>query len=110
MTTWDQHTIQKHMQVHSSDGKEVGRVDDAYEDSFKVHKGLLPIDARYYPYSTIGSVENSRVQLLMTEDEAKEEKWVIRPNAKAHESDPIQLFYDRGHGVEDPFDETNPTA
>ena len=110
MPTWDQHSIQKHMQVYSSDGKEVGRVEDAYEDSFKVHKGLLPIDTRYYSYSSIGSVENSRIQLLMTEVEAKEEKWAIRPNAKAHESDPIQLFYDRGHGVEDPFDETNPTA
>lgn len=30
------------MQVYSSDEKEVGRVEDAYEDSFKVQKGLLP--------------------------------------------------------------------
>ena len=109
MPTWNQYSIQKHMQVYSSDGKEIGRVEDAYEDSFKVHKGLLPIDARYYSYDAISSVENSRIQLLMTEEKAKEIEWTIRPNAKAHEADPIQLFYDRGHDVEDPFDETNPT-
>ncbi len=110
MPTWNEHTLEKHMHVYSSDGKDVGRVEDVYEDSFKVHKGLLPIDAHYYPYSAIGSVENARIQLLMTEEDAKEEKWTIRPNTKAHEADPIQLFYDRGHGVDDPFDETNPTA
>ncbi|GAC1436110.1 MAG: hypothetical protein PVS3B3_22590 [Ktedonobacteraceae bacterium] len=110
MPTWSQHNVQKHMHVYSSDEKEVGHVEDAYEDSFKVHKGLLPIGDRYYPYTAIESIENSRVQLLMTEDEAKEEKWTIRPDTKAHEADPIQLFYDRGHGVQDPFDETNPTA
>ncbi len=109
MSTWDQHSVQKHMQVYSSDGKELGKVEDVYEESFKVHKGLLPIDARYYVYNSIGSIENERVHLLMTEEEAKEEKWTIRPNVKAHISDPVQLYYDRSHGVQDPFDETNPT-
>jgi len=31
-----------------------------------------------------------------------------RPNYEEHKGDPLQLFYDRGHGVSDPFDETNP--
>ncbi|GAC1399338.1 MAG: hypothetical protein NVS4B12_06860 [Ktedonobacteraceae bacterium] len=110
MPEWNQHNVHKHMQVYSSDDKEVGRVEDAYEDSFKVQKGLLPLGDRYFPYSAISSIEDERVQLLMTEDETKEQEWTIRPNYKAHEGDPIQLFYDRGHGVHDPFDETNPTS
>ena len=110
MTTWNQHSVQKHMQVYSSDNKELGRVEDVYEDSFKVHKGLLPLGAHYYSYDSITSVENSHVHLSISEEDAKDEKWAIRPNSKAHESDPVQLFYDRARGAEDPFDETNPTA
>ncbi len=110
MTTWNQHNIEKHMQVYSSDNKELGRVEDVYEDSFKVHKGLLPFGDHYYSYDSITSVENSHVHLSITEEEAKEEKWAIRPDPKAHESDPVQLFYDRARGAEDPFDDTNPKA
>ncbi len=110
MPSWSQHDVQKHMSVYSSDGKEIGHVEDAYEDLFKVHKGLLPIGDRYFTYPAIGSIENERIQLLMTEDQAKEIEWTKRPDYKAHEADPVQLMYDRGHGVQDPFDETNPTA
>ncbi len=109
MPTWSQQNVQKHMQVYSSDGKEVGRVEDVYKDSFKLHKGLLPFGERYFPYSTIGSIENERIQLLITEEETKEQEWTMRPDYEAHEADPVQLMYDRGHGVHDPFDETNPT-
>ncbi len=110
MPTWSQHDVQKHMHVYSSDGKDIGHVEDAYEDSFKLHKGLLPMGDRYLPYSAIGSIEGDRIQLLMTEDETKEQEWTIRPNYEAHAADPVQLMYDRGHGVHDPFDETNPTS
>jgi len=90
--------------------KKLGMLKTYYEDSFKVHKGLLPIGNRYFTYVTIGSIENERIQLLMTEDEAKELEWTKRPDYEAHEADPVQLMYDRGHGVHDPFDETNPTS
>ncbi len=63
-----------------------------------------------FTYTTIGSIENERVQLLMTENEAKELEWTKRPDYEAHKTDPVQLMYDRGHGVHDPFDETNPTT
>ncbi len=34
--------------------------------------------------------------------------WEKRPDYEHHLGDPTQLFYDRGHGIHDPFDETNP--
>jgi len=46
--------------------------------------------------------------LSLSEDEADEMKWGRRPDYEHHLGDPTQLFYDRGHGVRDPFDETNP--
>ncbi len=107
-TTWSQHDLQKHMHVYSSDGKDVGRIEDVYEDSFKVQKGLLPLGDRYFPYSAIASVDNDRVQLLMTADETQEREWEKRPDYEDHPGDPTQLMYDRGHGVHDPFDEVNP--
>lgn len=109
MPTWSQQDVRKHMRVYSSDDKELGQVEDVYEDSFKLHKGILPVGNRYIPYSTIGSIENGRIQLLMTEGEEQQQKWTMRPNYEAHKGDPEQLLYDRGHGVYDPFDEENPT-
>jgi hypothetical protein len=109
MPTWSQHNVQKHMQVYSSDNKELGRVEDVYEDSFKLHKGLLPFGDRYIPYNAISTIENERISLNMTEAEEQRQEWTIRPNFEAHEGDPVQLMYDRGHGVHDPFDEENPT-
>ncbi len=109
MTTWSQQNVQKHMHVYSSDGKDLGHIEDVYIDSFKLHKGLLPLGDRYIPYSAIKTVENDRIQLTMTEDEEQKMEWKIRPNYVAHEGDPVQLMYDRGHGVEDPLDETNST-
>jgi hypothetical protein len=44
----------------------------------------------------------------MSAEEARQKEWEKRPDYEDHLGDPIQLFYDRGHGVHDPFDETNP--
>ncbi len=109
MTTWSQQNVQKHMHVYSSDEKDLGRVEEVYEDSFEVHKGLLPLGKRYIPYNAILSVENDRIQLKMTEVEEEKQEWTIRPNYEAHKGDPLQLLYDRGHGVHDPFDESDST-
>ena len=109
MPNWSQQDIHKHMHVYSSDNNDVGHVAEVYQDSFLVRKGFFSQD-RYIPYSAIASADNDRVQLLMTADEVAEKEWKKRPDYEDHEGDPTQLMYDRGHGVQDPFDETNPNG
>ena len=109
MPNWSQQDIHPHMHVYSSDGHGLGHVSEVFEDSFLVHKGIFPTN-RYFPYSTIAAVQDDRVQLLLNVDEAKMLEWEKRPNYEEHLGDPTQLSYDRGHGVHDPFDETNPDS
>jgi hypothetical protein len=108
MSDWSAHNIHPSMHVYTLDGKELGHIAKVYKDSFLVHKGhFFPTD-RYIPYSAINSIENDRVQLAMDADEAKQKEWEIRPDYEHHLGDPTQLFYDRGHGVPDPYDDENP--
>jgi len=99
--------IHKYMRVYSSDNRNLGQVAEVYEDSFLLHKGIFAKN-RYIPYELVSVVDNNRVNLSLSEDEADEMKWGRRPDYEHHLGDPTQLFYDRGHGVRDPFDETNP--
>ena len=109
MPEWNQHNLHAHMHIYSSDGQDLGHVAHIYEDSFQLQKGLIFHKDRYIPYSAIASVENDRVQLLMSKEEVNDNpEWGKRPDYEDHPGDPLQLFYDRGHGVHDPFDETNP--
>lgn len=109
MPDWNQHHIHTRMHAYSSDGQDIGHIAHIYEDSFKLQKGLIFHTDRYIPYSAIAAVEDDRVQLLMSKDEvSKDTEWGRRPNYEDHLGDPTQLLYDRGHGVHDPFDETNP--
>ena len=108
MPDWNEHNIRPSMEVYTSDGQKLGHIAKAYEDSFLVHKGYIFPTNRYIPYSAIATVENDRVQLTMSADEAKIKEWEKRPDYEKHLGDPTQLFYDRGHGVHDPFDEENP--
>lgn len=108
--SWSQQDVHKNMRVYSSDTSELGHVAAVYEDSFLIHKGLIFPKDRYIPYSAIASIENERVQLLMSAQEAHDREWEKRPDYEAHLADPMQLMYDRGHGIHDPFDETNPNA
>lgn len=108
MPDWTQHDLHSHMQVYSADNQSLGHIAEVYPDSFLVHKGFFFPKDRYIPYSAITAVENDRVELSMSADEAKQQEWEKRPNYEEHEGDPTQLFYDRGHGVSDPFDEENP--
>jgi len=108
MPDWSQYDVHKDMHVYTSDNQDLGHVAEVYEDSFLVRKGFFFPTDRYIPYSAIASVDEKRVHLTMTADEAKQLEWEKRPNYEDHLGDPTQLFYDRGHGVEDPFDETNP--
>lgn len=98
--------IRKGMHVYSSDDQDVGHVEAIYPDSFAIHKGLFFSSDRYIPYSAVGLVENDRVILTMPADVVKDKEWTIRPDYEDHLGDPLQLLYDEGHGVEDPFDES----
>jgi len=106
---WSQQDLHHHMTVYSSDNQKLGQVANVYEDSFQVREGLLFHTDRYFPYSGIASIEGENVHLLMDADEAKQLEWKKRPDYEQHMGDPLQLMYDRGHGLHDPFDETNPT-
>jgi hypothetical protein len=108
MPNWSQHNLHKHMHVYSSDDINIGHVAEVYEDSFLIHKGFFFPKDRYIPYSAIADVRDDRVQLTMTAAQAQEKEWDKRPDYEDHLGDPLQLFYDRGHVIHDPFDETNP--
>ena len=73
-------------------------------------KGYLFPKDRYIPYEAIQQIENEHIQLVMSAEDALIKEWEIRPNYEAHAADPLQLSYDRGHGIHDPFDETNPNS
>ncbi len=107
MSTGNQHAMLKHMEVYSSDNSNLGQVAEVYKDSFLLHKGIFG-KKRYIPYELITTVENNRVNLRLSKDEAEAMKWEKRPDYEHHLGDPTQLFYDRSHGIHDPFDETNP--
>ena len=107
MPDYTMHDIKEGMHIYTSDSQELGHVAKAYEDSILVHKGhIFPTD-RYIPYSFIVSIDHDRVQLNIPLDQAKEKIWEKRPDYEHHLSDPLQLFYDRGHDVHDPFDEAD---
>src|SRR5438132_12658556 len=108
MPDWNQHSVHQHMRVYSADNQDLGHIAEVYEDSFLIHKGFFFPTDRYIPYSAIASVADDRVQLTMKADDVKLKEWEKRPDYEDHLGDPTQLFYDRGHGVPDPFDETNP--
>jgi hypothetical protein len=110
MTTWNQDNLHKHMIVYSSDKQKLGHVADIYEDSFLVHEGFLFTHDKYIPYSAIAQIDHEDITLNLTANEASEKKWATRPDYEDHLGDPTQLFYDRGHGIHDPFDEVNPNS
>ncbi|HEX4203207.1 MAG TPA: DUF2171 domain-containing protein [Ktedonobacteraceae bacterium] len=108
MKAWTQNDVRTHMAVHDSADNDLGHVEEIYEDSFLMRKGLIFHHDRYIPYSAIARIDNEHVYLLMSKDEVNDKEWNKRPDYEDHEADPTQLLYDRGHGVTDPFDEINP--
>lgn len=108
MEKFDQCTRHKHMTVYSSDNSKLGHVHEIYPDSFLVQKRFIFTHDGYVTYNYIQQVKCDAIHLKMTEDEALAKKWTRRLDYKNHLGDPTQLFYDRGHGVHDPFDEKKP--
>jgi hypothetical protein len=108
MSIYNQQQLHKHMHVYSSDNQNLGKVDEVYEDSFQLHPRHLLSKSRYFPYAEINSIDAAGVHLRLTAEEALQPLWEKRPDYEHHLGDPTQIFYDRGHGVRDPFDSTNP--
>ena len=108
MPNWSDKNIHEHMHVYTSDDQDIGHIAKVFVDSFLVHKGFLFPTDRYIPYNAIASVVDDRVNLSMDTEEASLKQWEIRPDHEKHAGDPLELLYDRGHGVHDPFDEQNP--
>lgn len=106
MTQWNQSNLRPHMKVYASDTEQVGHIAEVYEDSFLIHKGyFFPID-RYIPYSAISRVEENEIHLVLSSQQVQDALWKTRPDYEHHAGDPLQLFYDRGHGINDPYDDT----
>jgi hypothetical protein len=65
--------IHEHMHVHSSDGRHVGRVDHVKGDTIELAKFDLSTMGKhhYIPLSWVDYVDEDRVHLSITEDEAK---------------------------------------
>jgi len=92
MTDWSPQNIHTSMRVYTLDGYELGHIAKVYEDSFLVHKGYFFPTDRYIPYSAIDSIENDRVQLSMSADEAKQKEWEKRPDYEHHLGDQPNYF------------------
>jgi hypothetical protein len=105
MSSYTKDNIHTGMHVYSSDDHDVGHVAAVYPDSFEIHKGFFFPTDRYIPYSAVAFVENDRVVLTMPADVIKDKEWTKRPDYEDHLGDPLQLLYDQGHGVTDPFNE-----
>ena len=65
--------IREHMHVHSSDGHHVGRVDHVKGDQIELAKMDLAAMGKhhYIPLSWVDQVEDDKVVLSVTQDEAK---------------------------------------
>lgn len=106
MAQWNQNNLRSHMRVYSADGEHIGHIAEIYEDSFLIHKGYFFPTDRYIPYNEISGVEEDQVRLALNSEQIRDALWKKRPDYEHHPGDPTQLFYDRGHGISDPYDET----
>lgn len=104
MTQWNQNTVRPHMKVYSANGEHVGHVAAAYEDSFLIHKGYFLPAGRYIPYSMVSGIEEDQVRISLSSDQLKELRWTKRPDYENHLGDTTQIFYDEGHGIQNPFE------
>jgi hypothetical protein len=69
----DASQIREHMHVHSSDGEHVGRVDHVKGDQIELAKLDLATMCHhhYIPLSWVDYVDDDKVHLSITKDEAK---------------------------------------
>jgi hypothetical protein len=79
----DPNTIQPGVEVYGTDGKKVGTIQEVYEDSFMVKKGIFFVHDYFIPRSYITRVTGDRVELGLTADEARSQDWTHRPPTSA---------------------------
>jgi hypothetical protein len=70
-------------EVYSSDDQKVGTVQEVYDDSFMVQKGIFFVHDYYIPYGYVARVSSDRIDLSMTSDVAKNQNWAQRPSGWA---------------------------
>jgi hypothetical protein len=72
--------IQEHMEVVGSDGGHVGRVDHLRGDEIELAKMDLGAGLKHHmiPRSWVDTIEDDKVRLSLTKDEAKS-RWVEKP-------------------------------
>ena len=75
-------------EVYGSDGQKVGAVEEVYDDSFLVQKGIFFVRDFYIPLQYVAGVSNDRVDLSLTSEQARSQKWTNRPGRPAHDAGP----------------------
>ena len=87
--------------VFGSDGKKVGTVQEVYNDSFLVQKGIFFVHDYFIPMRYATSIGTDRIELSITSDEAKNQDWSQRPGiSMAGEAQPMESQqYGADYGV-----------
>jgi hypothetical protein len=75
-------------EVYGRDGKKVGTVQEVYQDSFLVQKGVFFLHDYYIPYGYVARATNDLVYLTLTSDETQHKDWNQRPSAGASRAQP----------------------
>ncbi len=77
----EQYGFQEGMEVHGSDGAKVGTISEVSADHFVVNKGFFFPNDYYIPTSAVNNVEDDKVYLNVTKDEAmsQDPSWEERP-------------------------------
>jgi hypothetical protein len=69
--------------VYGMDGKKVGTVQEVYQDSFLVQKGIFFLHDYYVPLRYVGRTTNDEINLTVTGDEAQRQDWRQQPDVGA---------------------------
>lgn len=69
--------------VYGSDGKRLGTVQEVYDDSFLVQKGIFFVHDYFIPLNMVSQVTTDRIDLGLSADDAKSQDWSSRPGLSA---------------------------
>jgi hypothetical protein len=81
--TIDPNIITPGADVFGNDGKRVGTVQEVYDDSFLVQKGIFFVHDYFIPLSVVTQVTDDRIDLGLSSDDARNEDWASRPGLTA---------------------------
>ncbi len=84
-------------EVYGHDGQRVGTVQEVYDDSFLVQKGIFFVHDYFIPYMHVARASKDRVDLTITSEEARTQDWARRPGASpAGRAEPMPPTADYG--------------